>query len=86
MVRIPDFTKLRSDDDNIQSSIKFKHNMKNVAIVATSLGGSYFIWHNRKVFSNIFNNIMRNIFRKKNTIDSDQMLQDIREARLKRFQ
>ena len=78
-------SKLRDDDDNIQSSIKFKYNMKNVAIVATSLGGSYFIWHNRKAIGNVFNNIIRS-FRKSNSIDSDQMLRDIREARLKRFQ
>ena len=78
-------SKLRNDDDNIQSSIKFKHNMKNVAIIATSVGGSYFIWHNRKAISNVFNNIIRNL-RNSNSIDSDQMLKDIREARLKRFQ
>ena len=65
--------------------IKFKHNMKSVAIIATSVGGSYFIWHNRKAISNVFNNIIRNL-RNSNSIDSDQMLKDIREARLKRFQ
>lgn len=81
-------TKLKYDDDSIQSSINYKHSIKNVAIFASSLGGSYFIWHNRKVISNIYNNIIRSLTKRSSSssIDSDQMLQDIREARLKRFQ
>lgn len=77
-------TKLRSDDDAIQSSIKFNHNIKTAAIAATSLGTSYFIWTNRRAITNIYNNIKRS-FNKRDT-DSDQMLKEIREARLKRFQ
>lgn len=75
--------KLRNDDDAIQSEINFKHNIKNLGIVISSLGGSYFIWHNRKAITNVFNNIFRS-FNKKNT-DSEQILKEMREARLKRF-
>ena len=75
--------KLRNDDDVIQKEIKFKHNVKNIGIVLGSLGSSYLIWHNRKAITNIFNNIFRS-FNKKTT-DSEEILKEMREARLKRF-